>query len=322
MHERPSHYTPTKDRLRELKERKGRIDQTVRELGMNVTHEITLGFLVDDKGNYHLLRKSRGELVDHQFPTIDQALNQIERVIETKLGFQEKIGRQIKIKFTGENEELVKIGAGLIESAKLYPTLPLKQQAKYAQEMAEMFLPALTNAQNVYKKRAAEILRTIIASEPPDTAEKLIEAGGDAFEAAIHGIHILTGETIRLIGGAGRQDVWERRAIDVYGRLLMHYDKFRSLEGEKRKACVKGIIYSLRGRWGIKDKLNSIKGNPYFKRIQSREIRRLDKLEHYLEDENFEAIERTLVGAIKKLRAIPRDRSRRINRLTGKPARR
>ena len=34
MHERPSHYTPTKDRLRELKERKGRIDQTVRELGI------------------------------------------------------------------------------------------------------------------------------------------------------------------------------------------------------------------------------------------------------------------------------------------------
>lgn len=100
----------------------------------------------------------------------------------------------------------------------------------------------------------------------------------------------------------------------------MHYENFRSLEGEKRKACVKEIIGSLEERWGMKNKLASIKGNPCFNRIRSREIRRLGKLKEYLETGNFEGIERTLVEAIKKLRAIPRDRGRRINRLTGKPA--
>lgn len=309
-----------KKRHQEIAQRRTKIEQKVAELGINVIHEITMGFLVDDKGNYHILRETHGEIADHPFLTINEALNQVERVIEEKLGFQEKIGSRI-VKIDGENKELVKIGTELLEAARCYPTIPLKKRRRFAEKMAKDLIPQLENARNLYKKQASQILKEIIVSESPDQAEKFEQAGRDVFEAAINGIRILSGETVRFIAGTHWQDIWEKRAIYVYKTLMMHYDNFLSLKGKKREACIRGIIGSLKGSWGMRDKLNSIKGNPYFKRIRSREIRRLEKIEKYLEKGDFKSIERTLVGAIKKLRAIPRDRKRRTKRQIRKPHR-
>lgn len=326
--------SPAPERWREWSARVKDIQTIIKEKNITVVKELTSGFVIDNQGDFWIFRRSPdGNIIPHHFTTIERAIDQIERVIEKKVGFQETIGRYTLRTF-GDNADLTKIGTTLLESSRHLKTLPLEARGEYAQEIAADIRPKLTRARNIYKKEAAKILSQIITSEREEakTAKVLERAGIDVFQAAIDGIRIISGENVRLISGLHRLDVWGKRSLDVYGLLIGHYkylkglnravEKNQPLAERKREHFGHGLIESLTRNRGIFWKIDHIEGNPFFKRFQSREVQILRNIPELINEGRYDQVERRLEEAVNKLRAIRRDWRRAKVRLTGKPARR
>lgn len=322
------------ERWQEWSARVKDIQTIIKEKNITVVKELTSGFIIDDRGEPWIFRRSPdGEMVPHHFTTLERALDQIERVIEKKAGFQETIGRYT-LEIFGENAGLAKIGTTLLESSRLLNTLPPEVKEEYVQEIANDIRPELNRARSRYKKEAAEILHQIIATggEEAKTAKKLEAAGIDIFQATIDGIRIISGENVRLISGLHWLDVWGRRSLDVYGGLIGHYKYLKELNraveknkpqaAQKREYFGRGLIESLTRDRGILWKIDHIEGNPFFKRFQSREVRALHTISELINEGNYNLVEKRLREAINKLRAIRRDWKRAEIRLTGKPTKR
>lgn len=310
------------------------IQAVIKERNIIVVKELTSGFVVDNKGEYWIFRRMPdGQIVPHNFKTIEKALDQIERVIEEKAGFQETVGR-FTVKIAGQNEDLTKTGAFILKAGEQIRTLPPELRHEYIVEISEENLQKLENARNIHKKEAAEILRQIIVTgdKEAESAQKLKKAGSDVFQAVIDGIGIISGENIRLMSGLLWLDTWGRRSLDVRGLLVEHYRYIKDLNKavrenkpraeQERRYFGRGLIESLTRHQGIFWKIDHVEGNPFFKRFQSPEVKTLRTLPELVEGRDHDLIEKRLEAAVKKLRAIRRDWKRAEIRLTEKPARR
>lgn len=291
-------------------------DILLKENDLEIAHEITSTFIIDQKGNARIFRELRGELVMHSFDSLPKALDQVERVIQHKLGFQKRIGK-VFLDIYGENEDLAKIGSMLLNGADNYYEIPLENRNAYAKSLARTAKDELKGKRNVHKAAAAEALRIILESDDEfrDDAEGLIRAGKDAFDAVISGVRIVSGETVRLVGGQGWFEHWGKQSLKIYERIAYYYDQLKALnegakeEGkiEERKKLVQEMAEKFKEGGPFWEAIGKIKANPFFKRFNSPQVKGLIELPWALSTGRFEKAEKDLAKAIVKLSALERD---------------
>lgn len=294
-------------------------DRLLEEKGLEIAHQITSTFIIDQKGNARIFREFRGELVMHSFEYSDslpRALDQIERVIQHKLGFQKRIG-EVFIDIAGENKDLTRIGSMLLYGADNYYEIPPEARKAYAKSLARKAGKELEGKRNVHKAAAAEVLRVILESndEFRDDADELIKAGKDAFDAVISGVRIVSGETVRLIGGQVWFEYWGKQSLKIYKRLAYYHGQLKALNKKAKKE--KGIEERSKFAREMEEKfkeggsfweaIGKIKANPFFKRFNSSHIKKLIELPWALSTGRFEEAEKNLAKAVVKLSASERD---------------
>lgn len=313
----PAESTPQERRGRLLySEIRKERDRLLEENGLEIAHQITSTFIIDQGGKARIFRELRGELVIHSFDSLPQALDQIERVIQHKLGFQKRIGK-VFLDIYGENEDLAKIGSMLLFGADNYYEILPEAREGYAKSLAITARNELKGKRNVHKAAAAEVLRVILESDDEfrDDAAELIKAGKDAFDAAISGVRIVSGETVRLIGGQYWFEHWGKQSLKIYERLAYYYDQLKVLnekakEGkriEERKKLAQEIAGKFKEGGSFWEAIGEIKANPFFKRFDSPQIKGLRELPWALSTSRFKKAEKDLAKAIVKLGALERD---------------
>lgn len=309
--------SPAPEQRKEWLSRYKDIQSVIKEKNITVVKELTSGFIIDDRGESWIFRRSpNGKIVPHHFTTLEKALDQIERVIQKKLGFQKKIG-EVFINIAGENQDLVKIGSMLLKGADEYYDLPFHSRKAYSESLAAEAIPDLKRTHNVHKKAAAEVLQTILVSDDEFRvdAKQLIKAGKDAFDAAIEGIGIVNGETIRLMAGQYYFELWGLRSLRILERLADYHERLKTLNkavkrGEsikERERLARRMEEKFKEKGPFWREIDKIKANPFFKRFNSSSVQHLRELPWALSTGRFDFAQKRLARVITELSALERD---------------
>ena len=307
-------------------------EKLLEEKGLEIAHEITSTFIIDQEGGAIIFREFRGNIVMHSFESLPRALDQVERVIQHKLGFQRKIG-EVFINIYGENEDLVRIGTMLLIGADKYYELPLSARGAYSKSLARKAKTDLEKKHNIHKKAAAEVLKQILESdvEYRDDAKNLIKAGKDAFDAAISGVRIVGGETARLVRGQFLFEHWGNQSLKIHEGIASYYKQLQTLNRAVKKLKGKDVDFSpyhkekeklarkmrenlarrmagkFKDQGSFWQRTAEIKANPFFKRFHTTRIEGLIELPYMLTTDCFGAAEKKLADAVTELSALERD---------------
>lgn len=317
--------TERKSRLPFPQIRKTR-DELLKEGGLQIAYQITSTFIIIQNGDARIFREHGGKLVIHPFESLPEALDQCERVIQKKLGFQRRIG-EVFINIAGENEELVKIGAMLLTGADEYYSIPFPERKTYAKRLADEAKELIREKRNIYKQTAEKTLQIILEADDEfrDDAKELLKAGKNVFDAAIDGVKIVNGETIRLVNGQLYFEDCGSRSLKIFERLAGYHEQLKNLnetidDGDaeairERKRLTKELGRKFKEEGPFWRAIEGIKPNPFFKRLHSHSVNSLIRLPWAMTTGRFKDTERLLAKAVTELSALERDYERGMIRL-------
>jgi exonuclease VII large subunit len=167
----------------------------------------------------------------------------------------------------------------------------------------------LQNSVNQYKKKSKEKI---------DNAKKILDVG----EANLELIKRIE-EIQKISEGVTKRTeklIEEKRRIEkifsiTYKRLFLFLEETQANITKKRLEEIADEICG--GKINLFNGLKSIKVMPYLKRVNSYEIRRLEKLEIYLKNNKEDMFLRAIENAIKKMRPIIKEINQRKKIKTG-----
>jgi hypothetical protein len=293
-----------------------------------VVGRISRNIEIDQSGEYHVWW-GEGEGRQHHgpFETIEEVMNQHERVVMGYLGYKiplpVRIGRTFVshghefLQIKGESQQMAEIGTGLLGLMSEFPTLKTSQDRQRLERRLERLKSQVGAVRNTYKRAASQALEEAIVA--PSSAQKMVktaDAAKDIFQRTQETISKAEGTIHRWNRCAGRRDSWERILLQIY-RGLINFKKLAD-EGKLTDAAKRNLVAQIyrrsqgRLKSGYLELLELVTGQPYKERTEDPRIKRLGRVENYVSQGDDEALRRTLEGAIDCLWRVADDRRKRI----------
>lgn len=306
-------YPPIAGGARQLLHRR----ESIPRLGeYTVVEEIIKdGVLVDDKGNYHVFwGKSHG-----YFQDIQDVLYQHDRVIEKLQGTMVVIGSGLGrfLEIEGEVGQAARFAQRLsLISAGLRNVSFLTTEAR------EIILGQLGQLQDEIGQVRNELKRKgLLAVEIALSTTKPEKAGLKTQEAAETFLQRASDAAAKLEGTIKREemiirkrDEWEKTIVDVFNILGTYYIELqRRSEAKTLKRSWLGTMVSQisSGDDNIFDALQGIKGQPYKRRMEQPEIKKLGQIPAAVEAGNLLLTKRILEEAFLILERVAKEKAER-----------
>jgi len=287
------------------------------KINFKVIQKLDQKVLVDKEGRIRVFWKKKQNLVENTLPDIETAIRQGMHIIEGYYGITANIGKE-RLLLPGEVHYLNKLIKNLqrIIEKLLEPKELTYRQFNFIFSEFKKSQEKIEKSTNEFKLKAKKRLSNIILSkkgkkeiaiESGKTTVDLLERLGEIEEitqAVILRTRKLIDEKLRA----------EKIFLIIYKRLAKFIKEIREGATEERiERIVKEIS---QGKVNLLAGLDSIKVQPYLKRIKSAQIQRLKKLFQYFEQERRDKICITLENAFKKLRPVILEReSRKIKKI-------
>lgn len=265
------------------------------------------------------LRISWGEDPDKRvniLQDIDSAIRQAGHVVKDYRGFEREVDG-IKVKIPGELEVISKsVGALNKVIGRLLEMSPLKQgEFRNLERKFGVVLGDIERSIDRFKVAARTRLERVVITDEHGginpqgaviTGEAVVDLLRRHADAAIKSFGTVKRGRILIDEKLRCEDVFEK-AFSALGSIQFEFCPGRIIT--KARLIEMGEIVT--GRSGILEKINSVKVNPYYQRILSREIQRLARLPAYAKDGKADRFKRALEGAIKKMDPVLEDRENR-----------
>lgn len=273
------------------------------------------GVLIDEKGYYHVFwGKSHG-----YFQDIQDVLYQHDRVIEKLQGTMVRIGDNLGqfLKIEGEvaqaarfAERLSLISAGL-RNASLLTTEAresiLGQLGQLSDEIGQV--------RNELKRKGLLAVEIALSTTKPEKAgRKTQEAAGIFLQRASDAAAKLEGAIKREEMIVRKRDEWEQTIVDSFDVLGIYYIELQKRSEAKslRRDWLGTMISQISsGRNNIFDALQGIKGEPYKRRMEQPEIKKLGQIPAAVEAGNLLLTKRILEEAFLILERVVKEKAER-----------
>ncbi|MBU4331708.1 hypothetical protein KKD19_01200 [Patescibacteria group bacterium] len=285
---------------------------------------ISRKMLVDPDGALHVFWGEGEKQKHHPFDDLDTPIRQGSNIIERYQGLVVKIGRQ-EVRIAGEAQQ---IGAWVSQlqqavSRFLEPRELSLAEQKHIRATFGQICDNIGQVTNDAKVKAQARLRTMPSltdSQGRKNTQVAVRTGETVVDLLkrFDDIHAKTwGVVLRTRKLVEEKMRIERIIVNVYNCLGKFLMKFQDSQAPDKKTLENIAKQAVGGKANLMAGLESIKVLPYFKRVQSREVRRLRRLPEYVEKGRVDYFHTALIGAFKKLRPVVKEReARQIKKLT------
>lgn len=294
-------------------------------LEYKVVDRISKKIEIDDpQGRYHVWWGEGVERRHHEFETIEEVMDQHERVVLGYLGYRislpVRIGKtfvghgQEFLEMKGESQKMAEIGNTLLNLGAEFQSIKTREDRARLQRRLEGLKFRIGAARSAHKQAAARALEAaIVTPQVGVKMEKTGEAAKDIFERVQDTIDKTKGVIRRWNLCEEKRDKWEKILLKIYEGLIgfrKMMDEGKLDEEEKRKMVGKICGVNIKGKLkrGYIEWSTLITGLPYKERVEDPRFKRLAKVEEYVLSGDDEALARTLDNAIKCLWRVWDDR--------------
>lgn len=267
---------------------------------------------------YHVIWE-RDDLPVHTWHnTLQQVLNQHERVMERYLGTEIPLAAGKLLRIAGENQKMGELGTRLSNLSGRY-LVPLRPpEPSVLKEEIFAIQAKLGQVTNEFKQKAKENLSlAMISPERTRQANGVLEANLAILERNRECLLIVQGTLARFRIVSYRRDVWEQTIENSFQELAQALDSLGrgNLTPKTKEQMARHISGA---RYGIFVRLNGIVGPEYWARIQTRGIQNLARFGDFLRQGNDQRAQRILQQAILKLERVVKEKQEREKLSLGK----
>lgn len=261
------------------------------------------------KRKYHVVWKKDDRPTHNFFGTIQEVLNQHERVIERYLGTVIPLEADQLLKIEGESQRMATLSSALSTLGSRYlGPLGLTDSEKLKNEVTQI-RSAIGRVSNEYKKQAQEKLGSALVSPQRDKqVDHVLEANLAILERNQECLSIVQGTLTRSRRVSQKREEWEGTIERSFKELAENLDKLKELNKNERGL----MAWHISGKGhGVFVRLQGIPGPEYWKRIQTSPIQNLAHFGDFLREGNDQRARRILREAILKLERVVTEKQER-----------
>lgn len=276
-----------------------------------ICHGVEVVQLETGETKYHVTWEKEAGPAHVFFSTVQQVLNNHERVIERFLGTQIPLAADKLLHLEGEGQRMTDLSRRLTNLAGRY-LMPLRSEDSGAlkKEIGDIAF-TIGRVTNEYKRRAQASLESALATpQRPGQVDRVLEANMAVLKRNEESLLIVQGTLARFRRVSRKRDTWEgtiERSFRELASALLALEKEGLTEYQKEQ-----IARQISGRgYGSWLRLNGINGPEYARRIQTPQVQNLARFGDFLRGGEERRAKRVLREAIFKLERVVQEKRTR-----------